>query len=69
MSDTPESDRWLAGYDDNACTLDAHATMQGIERQRDAYAETLRQIASSAVCGGIVRERHPELAQEATESP
>lgn len=31
-------------------------------RQRDAYAETLRQIATSAVCGGIVRERHPELA-------
>lgn len=70
MSDTPESDKWIAGYDDNACTLDAHAIMQSLERQRDAYAETLRQVITDCsrhtsvdpdAIIDVIRERHPEL--------
>jgi len=72
MSDrlTPETDAlWAAWADEKLPTgqfrygpadLADHA--RRLERERNDYAETLRQIASSAVCGGIVRERHPELA-------
>ena len=38
-SDTPESDRWMRGYDDTPMTLDAYATMQKIERSRNAFKE------------------------------
>lgn len=31
--------------------------------QRDAYAETLREIDLSGMVGNVVRNRHPELAQ------
>ena len=69
MSDrpTPITDEFAQA---ECCDLE-HAMdfARDLERKLDAYAKTLRQIASSAVCGGIVRERHPELAQEATEAP
>ena len=32
------------------------------ERQRDAYAETLREIDESGLIGNTIRNRHPELA-------
>ena len=32
------------------------------ERQRDAYAETLREIDASGLIGNTIRNRHPELA-------
>jgi hypothetical protein len=43
-SNTPESDRWLGGYDDNPMTLDAHKTMQNLECERDRYKAALAQI-------------------------
>lgn len=33
-----------------------------LERQRDAYAETLREIHDSGMCGNVVLTRHPELS-------
>lgn len=39
-----------------------------LERQRDAYAETLESVASGRYCGGVtkfIRERHPELSGNA----
>ena len=33
-----------------------------LERKRDAYAETLREIDRSGMVGNAVRNRHPELA-------
>lgn len=46
---TPRADRWLAGYDDDACTLDAHATMQEMERElAEAKAESQWQPIATA---------------------
>ena len=33
------------------------------DRQRDAYAETLREIDLSGLIGNTIRNRHPELAE------
>jgi hypothetical protein len=37
---------------------------RSLERQRDAYAETLREIHDSGMCGNVVFIRHPELSEE-----
>ena len=37
---------------------------RSLERQRDAYAETLRGIHDSGMCGNVVFIRHPELSEE-----
>ena len=34
-----------------------------LERQRDAYAETLREIDKSGMVGNVIHNRHPELAE------
>lgn len=89
MSDTPETDKemrdvWLKSDDscvetwaekngDTIDVVDADFSRR-LERQRDAYAETLRQtlvlldttpsIERPLILADIIRERHPELAQE-----
>jgi len=42
-SDTPESNQWLKGYDDTSTVLDAHKTMQKLERQRDEWKAAAEQ--------------------------
>ena len=60
MSDTPLTDEAIRAAD-GQWTFAARELSRTLERERNAYAETLRQIASSAQCGGIVRQRHPEV--------
>ena len=71
MSDTPETDKaWDDAWDEGGCYPESIAeTSRRLERQRDAYAETLRLIAGSndrshheAAFTALIRERHPELA-------
>lgn len=35
-----------------------------LERKRDAYAETLREIDKSGMVGNVIHHRHPELPEE-----
>lgn len=37
--ETPESDKWLLGYDDTPMVLDAYAKMQELERDRNKWKE------------------------------
>ena len=67
MTDTPETDLAVRGSN-GQWSFGLRDLCERLERQRNAYAETLRQIATSAVCGNIVRERHPEL-ENAKEHP
>lgn len=68
MSDTPESDKafkpfykppWRVGLRGLA-ELIMHA--RRLERQRDAYAETLREILAMDPDWTVIAKRHPELA-------
>lgn len=68
MTDTPETDLAVRGSN-GQWSFGLRDLCRSLERQRDAYAETLRQIATSAVCGGIVRERHPELGNSDQQPP
>lgn len=81
MSDrpTPETDKFreciILQYKEDDCTgagmshlLLALTNIEQMERQRDAYAETLRVIASTndrshheAAFAALIRNRHPEL--------
>lgn len=83
MSDTPETqEAWHAvsrtpdGMYDSRVPIMAYAQAMSehskkMERQRDAYAETLREIAQLSIwlsdvpLGDTIRERHPELAENA----
>lgn len=77
MSDTPETNaevnRQLAtGESGTGSLLSMTMVARRLERQRDAYAETLRDIAKLGHDWdrNYVRERHPELAlEETSESP
>lgn len=70
MSDTPETDKlfapmWLLeGPPTDAQLYEANKSHKRLERQRDAYAETLRDIAKVGHDWerNYIRERHPELA-------
>lgn len=78
MSDTPETDK--AEYE---VRLGRHRRMvvrpelaRRLERQRNAYAETLRTIASAnershheAAFATLIRERHPELGDSGQQPP
>jgi hypothetical protein len=69
MSDrpTPETDKTMKYcFGDDLVRADF---ARDLERQRDAYAETLRMIASAndrshheAAFTALIRDRHPELA-------
>jgi len=76
MSDTPETDEaWAAvsrtpdGWHDSRVPVFAFAKAMAdhskkLERQRNAYAETLRLIAASPLAGivtALIIDRHPEL--------
>ena len=79
MSDTPETESLLIQFktsidnaqsqaDSEIAILSAWEAaiekMQLLERQRNAYAETLREIDKSGMVGNVIRNRHPELAKE-----
>lgn len=74
MSDTPETNaevnRQLAtGESGTGSLLSMTMVARRLERQRDAYAETLRDLLNFAYERerDYIRERHPELAQEASQ--
>ena len=67
MSDrpTPEVDEFVADHDFQPTVSECLNFAVRLERQRDAYAETLESVASGRYCGGVakfIRDRHPELA-------
>jgi len=71
MSDrpTPEVDEFVAEHDFQPTVSECLNFAVSLERQRDAYAETLRLIAAAndrsnheAAFTALIRERHPELA-------
>jgi len=77
MSDTPETDE-LRGLFENhehrANMGDVYELCESLERQRDAYAETLREILAMDPDWTVIAKRHPELASgsgegSSTESP
>ena len=72
MSDTPETTKawheclnWCHARDEYHDPH--HAALanlaERLERQRDAYAETLREIDKSGMVGNVIHNRHPELAE------
>ena len=72
MSDTPETEKLreciVAQYKEDECTgtamgnlLGALPDIESLERQRDAYAETLRAMAETDADWAFIREQHPEL--------
>jgi len=71
MSDrpTPEVDEFVAEHDFQPTVSECLNFAVSLERQRDAYAETLRLIAAAndrshheAAFTALIRDRHPELA-------
>ena len=65
MSDTPETSELrdlTENHEYRANMGDVWDLCETLERQRDAYAETLREIDRSGMVGNAVRNRHPELA-------
>jgi hypothetical protein len=56
MTDTPISNQWLNGYDDNEMTLDAHSIMCRLEaklaavtEQRDRLAKALEECKEDSI--------------------
>lgn len=65
MSDTPETDELrdlFENHEHRANMGDVWELCESLERQRDAYAETLKLLRVE--CYDFIDQRHPELAQE-----
>ncbi len=64
-SDTPESNQWLKGYDDTSTVLDAHKTMQKLERQRDEWKAVAEQADIRTGRAKRERDRLQRLCERA----
>lgn len=66
MSDTPETDQAIIGANGQWC-FELRDVARRLERQRDAYAETLKELRDrlESYWSGVIEERHPELAEDA----
>lgn len=64
MNDTRETDKNTYNRYQESCPTSVVPALiaRRLEHQRNAYAETLREIHTSGMCGNVVFTRHPELS-------
>jgi len=66
MSDTPETDQAsrLPTVGDATRYVVIRGFAENLERQRDAYAETIAEILAMDPDWTVIRRRHPELTNQ-----